>query len=72
MHFEVLLSRAARVLFSSKWEGIRLQDTHSSRHVVRRRAAVQVGLFGHGAVGSLMEDHTDDRSDQTQNPYKER
>ena len=27
MHFEVLLSRAARVLFSSKWEGIRLQDT---------------------------------------------
>jgi hypothetical protein len=29
MHFEVLLSRAARVLFSSKWEGIRLQDTHS-------------------------------------------
>jgi hypothetical protein len=53
MHFEVLLSRAARVLFSSKWERIRQQDTHSASGAFIRCnrcpvAALLSRHFGHG------------------------
>jgi hypothetical protein len=42
MHFEVILSRAARVLFSSKWEGIRLlPQIMLNRYLVKRFITVE-------------------------------
>ena len=61
MHFEILLSRAARVLFSSKWEGIRLfAQIMLNRYLVKRFITVEevadlvAFLFGLSATRPAM------------------